>query len=90
MAIDFSTGEILTAIGTALTAAIAALWRSHQQNHKDTKKQLLDQQELNKYTNERIIVLSEKVGEATGYKDGVDDIAAALISEIRGEKGVER
>ena len=75
---------LITAV-TTLVAVVGVLWRKMENHHTETVKDLRDQRKENKETNGRLIDLTEKVGHLEGHRDGVDDVASALIKEIRGK-----
>lgn len=81
LSIDY---RLLVPVVTALVAVIGILWREMKLKHEATVEDLKEQKERNLKTDGKVLELTEKVGHLSGYNNGVDDIAAALIKQIRG------
>lgn len=77
---------LVVTAGVVLAGVISKLWAELKKGQEKSDKELVEQKKTNREINSKVIDLSERVGHATGYKDGVDDIASALIRQVRGEK----
>lgn len=78
-----SVNNIIVVSALALVAVIKLLWAELNKHRKKADKDLEEQKAINKDVNDKVINLSERVGHAEGYKDGVDDIAASLIRQVK-------
>lgn len=80
---SLSIDAIVIGAGSALVTVIGVLWRELIKHNKFHKERADKQERALEITNGRVIELSEKVGHAEGYKNGVEALASALIDEIK-------
>lgn len=76
---SLTVSQLVIAAGGALVAVIGILWHKHDESNKyHVLRGNKLEEELND-TRKQVLELTERVG----YADGVEDVASALIEEIK-------
>lgn len=76
---------ILPAFG-ALATALTYLWRIIHKGHRDTSEKLLKCEQGHVISNEKMLLMAEKVGKLEGRQEGVEALSRSVLREISNSK----